>query len=301
MAKEKLSAIVLSKNNRDTIAPCITSVLQALPKKKEVIVVDASTDGSELFLQNLRDRIKYVRDSGDGIGLARNRGIEKSVGDIICFVDADTIVEPYHFVKIKTVFDEKPDVGVVGANPRYYFKGLNKVQELEYHIREQRRIRGDEHRVGYSYLSEGCFLSLRRKVWEKCKFWAIKYGADDWDFCMKVIAEGWKIYNVSTQSIHIPRGTLRSLFKEQYGWGAGMREFYKAHPEYSAYAYKNRNLAKNCRNPFVLATLSRLLSPIIALKYALPCKKIQLIPYYVFRQFSFLLGLMLGGISSIKE
>jgi glycosyltransferase involved in cell wall biosynthesis len=292
MCTKKLSVVVLSKNNKDTIVPCVTSTLRAYPKDKEVIVVDASNDGSDLFLSRLRE-ITYVRDSGEGIGLARNLGIAKSSGDIICFVDADTIVEPYHFIKIQKVFEKKPDVGVVSANPKYHFKGMNKVQELEYLLRRQRQAKGDEHLTGYSYFAEGVFLSLRREVWEKCKFWDVKYGADDWDFSMKVIAEGWKIYSIDTESVHIPRATIISVFKEQYGWGVGMKEFFKRHPEYSTYAYRNKKL-KISKNPFLLTTLSRFLSPIVSLKYAIPSKKMQLIPYYVFRQFSFLLGVMIG-------
>jgi len=286
--KEKLSVVVLSKNNRDTIVTCINSVLRALPKNKEVIVVDASNDGTEIFLQNLRDRIVYVRDSGRGIGFARNLGIQKSSGNIICFVDADTIIEPYHFVKIQKVFEEKLEVGVVSANPRYYFKEMNKVQELEYHLREQRRIRGDENIVGYSYIALGCFLSLRREVWKECKFWHVKYGADDLDFSMKVLAKGWKIYSIDTESIHIPRATLPALFKEQYGWGQGKKEFHKIHPEYSS------SYGGKFKNPFILTTISYLLSPIISLKYAIPSRKVELIPYYVFRQFSFLQGYIFG-------
>jgi len=288
MSEEKLSVIVLSKNNRDTIVTCINSVLRALPENKEVIVVDASNDGSELFLQSLGGRILYVRDSGLGIGLARNLEIQKSTGDIICFVDADTIIEPYHFVKIKRIFDEKPEVGVVSANPRYYFKGINMVQELEYYVREQRRIRGEEHAVGYSHFALECFFSLRREVWEEFKFWHVKYGADDLDFSMKAVSKGWKIYCIDTESIHIPRATLPALFKEQYGWGQGKKEFHKIHPEYSS------SYGGKIKNPFILTTISYLLSPIISLKYAIPSRKAELIPYYVFRQFSFLLGYIFG-------
>lgn len=291
---EALSVVVLSKNNEYTIKPCIASVLKALPLTKEVVVVDASTDTSAEYLRSLKG-VKYVREEGRGIGYARNLGVRHSSGKIVCFVDADAIVERFHFLKILNVFNADPQVGAVSVNPKYRFDGMNKLQRLEYLIREQRRLKGDEHLEGYSFMAEGCFLSLRREVWEKCKFWDVKYGADDWDFSMKILSNGWKIYSIDAESIHIPRATVKSLFKEQFGWGKGMKEFYKKHSKtYASYAYRKRKIAKISKNPFIVSTFIHLFSPIVALKYAFGAKDIQLLPYYVHRQFSFLLGLILG-------
>ncbi|MEM3703591.1 MAG: glycosyltransferase [Candidatus Bathyarchaeia archaeon] len=292
----KLSVVVLSKNNDYTIRPCLSSILAAQPTEKEVIVVDASNDEGKRYLKTLAERrlIKLVEDEGKGIGRARNMGAEVSSGDIICYADADTIVAPNHFLKVMEIF-EKPEVGVVSPIPKYCFKGMNNIQNLEHMLREQRRRRGDEHKSGYSYFAEGVFLSVRRQVWERIKFWEkVRYGADDWDYSMRVIRAGWKIYAVETNSVHIPRPTLRALFKEQFGWGAGMKAFFKMHPQFADYAYRGRKLRMFTGNVWLITLMSRSLAPSAALKYAVPAKCLTLVPFYIFRQYSFLAGVVFG-------
>ena len=87
MRHRKISIIVLSKNNGDTIAYTLLSIVKAkVPKgyKREIIVVDArSTDNTPRILEKFKRWIKVVYDNGEGIGIARNIGVLNSSGDII--------------------------------------------------------------------------------------------------------------------------------------------------------------------------------------------------------------------------
>ena len=103
--KFKISVIIPSKNNGDTIEQCIKSVLSAEYEDKEVIVVDAhSQDRTKLILEKYRHKIKVVYDEGKGIGASRNLGVIYSKGEIICFVDADAFVSRNHFKRIVEAF-----------------------------------------------------------------------------------------------------------------------------------------------------------------------------------------------------
>lgn len=96
--KYSLSVIIPSYNRRDTL----TQVLYALENQdyplflfQVVVVDDASTDGTAEFLDAFRKatllEITVVSGPGINAAAARNRGLEHAVGEIVLFLDADTI------------------------------------------------------------------------------------------------------------------------------------------------------------------------------------------------------------------
>lgn len=96
-----VSIIVPIFNSELTLAKCIDSVLNQVYTNFELILVnDGSQDNSLQICREyeLKDnRVKVVNQSNSGVSRARNRGIEISVGDFICFIDSDDNVEPDYY------------------------------------------------------------------------------------------------------------------------------------------------------------------------------------------------------------
>ncbi len=97
----EISVIIPCKNRGDVLEKTLTALEnQDCPADLyEVIVVDdQSTDSTpaivKQFIANGKIKLEYVRGNGKSAGDARNRGIAKSIGDILLFMDADTIPEP---------------------------------------------------------------------------------------------------------------------------------------------------------------------------------------------------------------
>lgn len=94
----KLSVIVPAFNAGKYIGNCIDSIeASKLPKSEfEIIVVnDGSTDNtSEIIASKMQEypNIQLVETNDEGVSVARNRGMEKALGEYIAFVDADDIV-----------------------------------------------------------------------------------------------------------------------------------------------------------------------------------------------------------------
>lgn len=87
----KLSTIILTKNEENTIIDCIDSVLFS----EEIIVIDdESRDRTLEIVRNLENKkIKiYKRVLQDDFSAQRNFGIDKAKGEWIFFVDGDEIV-----------------------------------------------------------------------------------------------------------------------------------------------------------------------------------------------------------------
>lgn len=298
-----ISVIVLSKNNAATLNACLSSIIKS-DGEKEIIVVDAqSEDGTSNILQRYERKIKVVYDEGKGIGIARNLGVQHATGDIICFVDADTVVSKDHFVRIQNIFENSPKVGVITVGGVEKTGGKSKVEKMEYLLLSARRSAKQEMDTP---IAGGCFLSIRRETFNDVGgFWKFPpFGADDTDFALRARMKGWTIGRVKTDSWHQPRASLRELAKEMWGWGKGKACWVKKHennPIVSKEYSKKRFWKLLGKSVWVYTVITYLSAPIIALEYILRNKNFGLFPYYVLRQYAFLFGFLWGWMTWARK
>lgn len=118
---------------------CIDSIIAQTYKNIEIILVD---DGSpdncgaicdEYALNN--GRIKVVHKPNGGLSDARNKGIEVSKGDYICFVDSDDYVEKDYIEKMLSAA-ELSNADLVISNFKYVYEdGTIKKYEFEHEFK----------------------------------------------------------------------------------------------------------------------------------------------------------------------
>lgn len=89
----KYSFIIPVYNGAEVLSRSLNSILEQDFINFEVIVIDdGSTDNTfEICIryQQRDDRVKLYRQSNGGVSVARNKGIDKSIGDYLFFMDAD--------------------------------------------------------------------------------------------------------------------------------------------------------------------------------------------------------------------
>jgi hyaluronan synthase len=111
-----LSIVISARNEEEAISKTVESCFAALypAEKKEVIVVDdGSTDGTAKVLTGLQRRFPSLKvfnipPSGKRHGMAK--GMREASGELLVFVDSDTIVDRLAFKQIIRGFDD-PSVG----------------------------------------------------------------------------------------------------------------------------------------------------------------------------------------------
>lgn len=121
----KISVIIPVYNSNKTINKCLDSVLKQSYKNWEAIVIDDGSidDSYEIMkLYSYEDsRIKIYSQENSGPGSTRNKGIDKSTGDYIVFLDSDDYINQYYFEEIiNCEFNEHSDVifiDVIQENP----------------------------------------------------------------------------------------------------------------------------------------------------------------------------------------
>lgn len=93
----KVSVVVPIYNTELYLKQCIDSILKQTFKEFELILVDdGSTDRSGQICDGYSKediRIRVFHEQNSGVGMARNLGIDKAVGEYIIFIDPDDWIE----------------------------------------------------------------------------------------------------------------------------------------------------------------------------------------------------------------
>lgn len=108
----QISIIIPTKNRIEEVKRCIEPILAQTLLPDELVVVDSSdTEELRSWLDSLRTPTKitkkYIHTPPSGLTRARNIGIDNSTGDIIIFIDDDTILEKDYVKEIVYVFDQE--------------------------------------------------------------------------------------------------------------------------------------------------------------------------------------------------
>ena len=89
---EKVSVIIPMHNSSKYILECLDSVINQTYKELEILLIDdKSSDKTIRKIKSIKDkRIKIIKlNKNMGAATARNKGIEVSTGEYICFLDSD--------------------------------------------------------------------------------------------------------------------------------------------------------------------------------------------------------------------
>lgn len=91
MKKHKISVIIPAYNEEKCIARCISSIKkQTYPAYEIIVVCDGCTDNTYKISRKMRSKpfnIKHL-----GVSKARNYGAKKAKGNVLVFLDADSVM-----------------------------------------------------------------------------------------------------------------------------------------------------------------------------------------------------------------
>jgi glycosyltransferase involved in cell wall biosynthesis len=105
----KISLIIPAYNEEKYIKNCLLSVEKYGKEIFEVIVVNnRSTDNTALIVRDFKN-VRLINEEKKGLPFARNTGLSHASGDIVAFIDADTMIKAGWVEKIIKEFtkDEK--------------------------------------------------------------------------------------------------------------------------------------------------------------------------------------------------
>ena len=172
--------------------------------KTEIIVVDnGSKDGTSQMVKKYFPQIKLFSFSQNkGIPTALNLAIKKSKGKYLFQTNDDVIFAKNSLKELVVTSESDPNIGIAGG--RLYFSDrpttpmithLNVNLFIGYHSFFQT----PSDRISEVDIVTGASMLIKRKVIEKIGLTDEKfgpYGAEDYEFCFRTKAAGFKVYAV---------------------------------------------------------------------------------------------------------
>jgi glycosyltransferase involved in cell wall biosynthesis len=119
-AHELVSVVIPTRNRRDRLERAIKSAeIQTWPNIEIIVVDDASSDGTQSFLQQLVSadaRVQVVRNEVPrGGGAARNQGVATARGPYVAFLDDDDIWLPEKLAEQVALMRANPEASAVSC------------------------------------------------------------------------------------------------------------------------------------------------------------------------------------------
>jgi GT2 family glycosyltransferase len=196
--RPSVTVVVCTFNRVQWLPKCLRSLEEQDPKPDEVIVVDGpSDDGTRALLELLEGQghvILVKQPKLDGISSARNLGLAKAKGNIICFIDDDAIAQPGWLASIVDAYTDL-SVGGVGG-PVHDMRGRltmgkNAIAPDGRWFDESR----NESTAGLYPVMVGCNMSFRRRPLVDIGGFDpyFKFHQDETDACLGILAEGLNI------------------------------------------------------------------------------------------------------------
>lgn len=207
----KVSIIIPTYNREEVLCRTIDLALKQDYPSYEVIVVDQTgqhSPSTEKYLERIKDRIRYFKLDRPNTPTARNLGVKEAQGEIVVFLDDDTVFES-DLVKKHVANYSDPQIGgvaggVIGPGERIrheekvgYFTTLG-ICRCNYF---------SDHRV-LVHSAMGCNMSFRRNlIFEAGLFDPDFVGSchrEESDFCFRLRKLGYGIiFDPPARVVHL--------------------------------------------------------------------------------------------------
>jgi GT2 family glycosyltransferase len=211
-----VSIIIITRNRPFLLEHCLRHVMAQPYAHKEIIVVDSSTnEESEQAVAQFPEVISLrLRNQNNNMPQARNEGIAAASGDIIAFIDDDSMIRPtWLLALLKAYQDER--VGAAGGRvihrPEPYCDQQSGNPELIIRpsgvviARDIDRPSAGRQEVDHLI---GCNMSFRRLALEQVGGFDTNYTLtnlrEETDMCVRIKKAGWHIiYDPAIAVVHV--------------------------------------------------------------------------------------------------
>ena len=225
--RPKISVIIPAYNEEKTIRDSVLSVLNSnYPKEKlEIIVIDdGSKDKTYEVANQIKDkRLIVLTKPNSGKAASINYAIDRSSGEIIATLDADSFVTPNAIITMIPYFDED-NVAAVTAAVKVKNNGkanlLKEMQRLEYiFIIFTRKILNYVDSVP---VTPGPLSMFKREIFDKIGKFDEKNIMEDQEIALRIQSHNYKIRSSIDAEVYtqVPEN-FAELLKQRVRWHRG--------------------------------------------------------------------------------
>ena len=205
-----VSVVIVSHNYGRFLGECIQSVLAQTKRPREILVVDdsSSDNTAQVAKDYKRDGVRYERVAYRDVYLSRGFGFRNTKSDIVCFVDADDMMERDYLAGGMPLFSDYR-VGIVTSD----LHTIGNRYETKHYPSFNRDMMERDNYIHCSALVRRHALNLT-EAFEKD---AIGYAPmADWYIWREVLRAGWSVgkqesmllYRMHGKNEHLNNGSV---------------------------------------------------------------------------------------------
>jgi hypothetical protein len=189
MSERSVSVIIPCHNGAKFLAEAIASALAQTSPALEILVIDdGSTDGTDQIAAQYP--VRYIRQTCQGVSVARNAGIQASQGKYLVFLDHDDRLLPHALAIGVACLEQNFECGFVYGQHQSLDSDGNRIDEQPQEPTFQVSVAND-----YALMLRGQFpvpparIMFRRAVFEQVGgFDPSLVNSQDYDLCLRVAA-----------------------------------------------------------------------------------------------------------------
>ena len=216
-----VSVVMPCYNGSRTIRRALLSlIMQDFPSPYEVIVVDSSSDGTDVIVREEFPEVQLIRrEARTPPGAARNLGVQRARGDIIAFLDADCVADRSWLHRLVSAY--APEVAAVGGSVANGNPG-SLVGWAAFLMEFARLAPSSPRRLVSDIVS--CNCSYRRSVFEKHGFYHDgDFYAEDMHFNWRLVQRGERLlFEPRAVVFHLNRERVRDFLRQMRRLGEGV-------------------------------------------------------------------------------
>ena len=217
--KPIVSALIVSRNSKDTLLECLQSFFASADVPVEAVVVDNdSSDGSPAAVTDeFPQATVLVQSKNLGYGRAANIGLERCQGRFVLLLSPNVLLDPQCVGRLADFLFTRPDAGAVGprllladgqldpdARRAFPTPGTLFYQTVGLSKLFPRSSRFGRHNMGHVSETDvhemdagtAACLMLRASSLDRVGFFDPRYFmfGEDLDLCYRLKIGGWKIF-----------------------------------------------------------------------------------------------------------
>lgn len=201
-ASARPSVVIITRNRARMLADCLAHLQQQTHPSFEIVVVDSSSNDETADLMRSWPTATYLRIPGgrNNMPQARNVGISHARGEIVAFIDDDSMVSPEWLGQIVSGFSDESIGGVGGRIFDRTFTGDPEEPRIGAILSEGRLIHNfDAEKVEAQDVDwlRGCNMAFRRAALAAAGGFDTRFTGDnsyeDVDHCVRVRRAGYRL------------------------------------------------------------------------------------------------------------
>ena len=227
----RVSVVVASYNGASTLKTCLQSLERLNYPDYEVILVDdGSTDATQSIAATFPGVRNLRHERNQGLGVARNTGIDAATGEIVAFTDSDCRADEDWLHYLVGDLLRSPFAGIGGHN---FLPPDDSPTAAAVMVSPG----GPAHVMLNDRVAEhipGCNMAFYR--------WSLKEiggfdpiyrrAGDDVDICWRLQQRGYRVgFSPAGFVWHYRRNTVRAYLRQQGGYGEAEALLERRHPE----------------------------------------------------------------------